>query len=115
MNKHRRLRPTLALAALLGSLLGGCVMVPVGPPYGGPPQGGEIVMVAPPPVQAEVIAVAPGPGYFWIGGHWAWQMNRHVWVGGNWQAPRAGYAWVPHGWYRRGNGWHEGHGHWASR
>ena len=30
------------------------------------------VMVAPPPPQAEVIGVAPAPGYVWFGGYWGW-------------------------------------------
>lgn len=115
MNTQANRRPRLALAVMVGALLGGCVVVPVGPPPGAPPQVFESVMVAPPPAQAEVIAVAPYPGYFWISGFWAWQLGRHVWIGGHWQAPRPGFNWVPHGWHRHGPGWRAAPGYWAPR
>ncbi len=107
----------LALAAALG----GCVVVPAHRGYGGPPPGpvysgnpDDGVYVAPPPVQYEVVGVAPYPGWFWIGGFWTWRAHRHVWVGGHWQAPRPGYRWSPHRWepHSSGRGWRESPGRW---
>lgn len=110
MTQIRRILPALATATLIGTLLGGCMVVPLGR-Y----QGDEDVMVAPPPPQAEVMLVAPGPGFFWIAGHWGWNLGRHAWIGGRWEAPRQGYAWVPHQWQRRGPGWREAPGRWDRR
>jgi hypothetical protein len=95
-------------AALLGAALAlpGCVVAPA------PGYYGARVMVAPPPLRAEVYGVAPYPGYFWIGGYWNWVGGRHVWVDGHWQAPRRGYSWVAHHWDRDGDGWRIGPGHW---
>lgn len=115
MTTPRRIVLSLALAATLGSLLGGCIVVPAGRPYGYGYGGGEAVMVAPPSVQAEVVGVAPGPGYFWIGGFWNWIGGRHVWTGGHWEGHRQGYQWAPHQWHREGNGWRAAPGHWERR
>lgn len=70
--------------------LAGCVATPVQPRF-----VGEVVMTAPPVPQAEVIGVAPAPGYIWIGGFWNWVGGRHVWVQGHWSAPRPGFYWEP--------------------
>jgi hypothetical protein len=106
-------RRGLAIAALGGALalsLGGCAVVPAHPRF-----VGEVVLDAPPPAQAEVIGVAPAPGYVWIGGYWNWVGGRHTWVTGHWAPPRAGYYWVPHVWIHTGAGWHLREGHWARR
>lgn len=68
---------------------------------------------APPPVApVEVIGVAPGPGYVWIAGHYAWH-GRWVWIGGYWERVPRGYAvWVPGHWDRRAGGWVWVEGHW---
>ena len=82
------------------------------------PRGGvvyddvAVTEVGPPPPQQEVYGVAPGPGYFWIGGIWFWEGGRHVWHPGHWEAPRAGYRWVPHHWDHVGNAWHLRGGRW---
>jgi hypothetical protein len=96
----------LAVAAALATLLGGCIVVPAGPP------AGEVVAVAPPPPQAEVVTVAPAVGWLWIAGYWNWYGGRHVWVPGRWVAPRPGYHWAPHHWERSGPGWRQNPGHW---
>lgn len=107
---HRRGHgfPRVALALLLASagLLGACVVVPA---YG------PAVDTAPPPPQVEVIGVAPAPGWFWIGGYWAWYGGRHTWVGGHWEAPRPGWVWAPHRWHHDGRAWHEAPGRWERR
>lgn len=106
-------RRGLAIAALGGALalsLGGCAVVPAQPRF-----VGEVVLDAPPPAQAEVIGVAPTPGYVWISGYWNWVGGRHTWVAGHWAPPRAGYYWVPHVWIHTGAGWHLREGHWARR
>jgi hypothetical protein len=65
----------------------------------------------PPPPQVEVLPVAPGPDFVWIGGHWGWH-GRWVWEGGRyerhphgrWEAghwdhrPGRGYVWVEGRW-----------------
>jgi hypothetical protein len=35
-----------------------------------------------PPMRVEIIPTAPGPGYNWVPGHWAWR-NGWVWVPGH--------------------------------
>jgi hypothetical protein len=113
--------------ALAVAGLAGCVMVPYG--HGryasrddgryndrGPERGddGPVVEVAPPPMQVEVVPVAPGPAYLWIGGYWGWNLGRHVWIGGRWALPPGrGYAWVPGGWNRHGPGWRYRGGYWG--
>ncbi len=101
------LASTLAACAVLSA----CVVVPARGGYRGS-YDGPAVMVAPPPVQAEVIGVAPAPGYFWIGGYWGWIGGRHSWIGGHWEAPRPGWRWAPHHWQHEGRGWREAPGRW---
>jgi hypothetical protein len=117
-------RGRLALLAAFAAALGGCVVVPAHRGYGGyggyrsePVYSGdrdEYVAAAPPPVQYEVVGVAPHPGWFWISGFWTWRANRHVWIGGRWEAPRHGYRYQPHRWepISQGRGWRERHGGW---
>jgi hypothetical protein len=103
----------LAAAALASIALGACVVAPAPGYYGGEGyEPGPYVTVEPPAPRAEVIGVAPYPGYFWIGGYWGWVGGRHEWVPGRWEAPRAGYRYVPHAWVREGGGWRMHPGHW---
>ena len=76
---------------------------------------GEVVTVAPPAPQVEVVGVAPSPGYIWEAGYWNWEGGRHVWHPGRWEAPRPGYYWEPHVWVHEGNGWRMREGYWARR
>jgi hypothetical protein len=103
-----------AALAASGAALVGCVVAPAYPARPGYAAEYGEVAVAPPPPQYEVIGVAPYPGWFWIGGYWTWQVNRHVWVGGHWEAPRQGYRWQPHHWepIGGGRGWREVPGRW---
>jgi hypothetical protein len=100
----------IAASALTLTGLTGCVVTPVHPRF-----AGEVVMVAPPAPQVEVIGVPPVPGHTWIAGYWGWVGGRHVWVGGHWDAPRPGYYWEPHVWVHTGAGWQLREGHWARR
>ncbi|HSV53592.1 MAG TPA: hypothetical protein VLJ57_15860 [Burkholderiaceae bacterium] len=122
-----RLLPRLPLrrllpwgATLAGSLwLSGCVIAPLPPPPQSPQVLGEpagpvvVAPMAPPPMPAESIAVAPAPGYIWIGGYWGWVGGRHVWSAGHWTAPRPGYRWMPRRWSPGAGGWHQHGGYWA--
>jgi len=68
------------------------------------PASAEVVVTeAPPAPIVEEVVVAPGPGYVWIGGVWAWH-GRWVWERGHWgRPPRRGATWVPHRYvYRNG-------------
>lgn len=95
--------------ALMGTLLSGCVVYrsrPVvysAPPP--PPSGAEVVVAdpAPPAPLVEVVPVAPGPDYYWVGGCWEWR-GRWVWVGGRWAVrPHPGAVWIRGGWVHRGH------------
>jgi hypothetical protein len=94
------------LATRAGVDIGINVLVPVAP---------EVVYVGQPPQpQVEVVTVAPGPDYFWIGGRWNYNNNRWVWLGGHYDRHphfHPGGGWVAGSWERRGPNsvWHEGH------
>jgi hypothetical protein len=71
-----------------------------------------------PPVQTEVVPVAPGPGYVWIPGHWAWRGPRrgYVWIPGVYAIPaQPSYVWAPAHWAQRPGGWVWIEGHWQAR
>jgi WXXGXW repeat (2 copies) len=109
----RMQRPRLfPLSVLLtfGLALCGCAV----PPDQGHTVDG-VVMVAPPPLQVDVIPAPPQAGYVWLGGYWNWVGGRHEWVSGHWSAPRPGYHWVGYEWVRQGDGWRLRPGHWVRR
>jgi hypothetical protein len=55
----------------------------------------------PPPMRAERIGPAPGPGYVWIDGYWGWRGGRYAWVPGYYTRPPRGRAvWVAPRWDR---------------
>ena len=102
------------------ALLSGCVVAPAYPTY--PAYGGEVIAgdvyapMAPPPLQTEIIPVAPSPAYVWIGGSWGWGGGRYNWRPGRWaMPPRPGYGWHEGGWNHGPGGWHHGGGHWGPR
>jgi hypothetical protein len=105
MNRSRT-KTLCASALFLAFVLTGCV-VPDQRHY-----ADGVVMVAPPPPQAEVSGDPPQAGFVWIAGYWNWVGGRHVWVAGHWQPGRAGYHWVAHTWVRQGDGWRLKAGHW---
>ena len=82
-----------------------------------PPRPGQQVEVvaseAPPTPIVEAIPVAPGPEFFWIGGHWHWN-GGWVWIRGHFDRHphfHPGAYWEAGRWDRRGGSWvwHEGH------
>ena len=77
------------------------------------PQASAVVVAQPPPPPpAETIVVAPGPGYIWIGGEWAWN-GGWIWVAGHWGYPPYPHAvWVRGYWGRGPHGWSRAPGHW---
>lgn len=78
-----------------------------------PPAGAVFVRVGPPAYREEVIGVAPGPGYVWVAGYWAWGGADYYWVPGRWVArpyPRA--VWVPGRWRAHRHSWYWVEGHW---
>jgi hypothetical protein len=87
-------------AALLSMLAmtAGCVVAvrpaPVAVQYSAEPE--EVVVAGdPPPPRVETNGLAPGPGFFWIGGYYHWYGNRWGWVRGHYAyPPRRGAAWI---------------------
>ena len=70
------------------------------------------VAIAPPPLPVYAQPVAPGPGYIWTPGYWAYGPGGYYWVPGTWVlAPFIGALWTP-GYWGWGNGvylWHPGY------
>jgi len=96
-------RAALLLAVLTATLLstvGDLPAASAGPRV----RVGVWVNVPPPPLRREVVVVRPGPGYFWVPGHWDWAPARrgYVWVAGIWLRPPYPHAvWVGPRWRRR--------------
>src|SRR5437879_3367520 len=60
----------------------------------GPPAE-VVVQAAPPPVQVEVVPVAPSARHVWVAGHHQWINGRWVWVRGRYIVGRSGCRWIP--------------------
>ena len=96
-------RKLFARLALAGALAAGAPLAAL-PVY---------VKIAPPPPRVEVKVVAPGKGYFWIGGYHRWTGTAYVWVPGRWALPpRPGAVWLPGHWKKHAHGWVWSNGHW---
>jgi hypothetical protein len=72
-----------------------------------------VIRTAPPRERVEVVPAAPGPDYFWIGGHWQWT-DHWVWVGGRYDRHphfHPGGGWEPGRWEQHDGRytWREGH------
>jgi WXXGXW repeat (2 copies) len=100
MNIPPSIRSYALLAGLTLAGVGfssGCVVAvrpaPVAAVYTEPAE--VVVNEAPPAPLAEVVTVAPGPGYLWIGGYYHWYGGRWVWYRGHYERPpRAGMHWI---------------------
>lgn len=73
-----------------------------------------VVPQAPPAVAVyEPRSRAPGSGYVWINGFWAWSDGRYVWQPGHWAVPPAGQrAWVGPHYERHEHGYRYVPGYW---
>ncbi|MGO4516227.1 YXWGXW repeat-containing protein [Terriglobus sp. 2YAB30_2] len=73
------------------------------------------VGIAPPPIPVYAQPVAPGDGYIWTPGYWAYGPDGYYWVDGAWVLPPyMGALWTP-GWWGWGDSayfWHPGY--WGS-
>jgi hypothetical protein len=95
----RAARAALGTAALTSvlALASGCVVAvrpaPAAAVYSEP---GEVVVDAGPPAPVyETVGIAPGPGFFWIGGYYHWSGARWVWNRGHYERPpHPGAAWI---------------------
>jgi hypothetical protein len=105
MKITRRIYMVLALAVLAGPVTG-CVAY-------GPRPGVLYVGVRPPVERVEVIPAAPGVGFVWIKGYYAYRGGEYAWEPGRWERPAEGRtAWVPHHWEHDSHGWYLVEGHW---
>jgi hypothetical protein len=74
------------------------------------------VNIAPPALPVYAQPIAPGPGYIWTPGYWAWGPEGYYWVPGTWVlAPYVGALWTPGywGWGGAAYVWHPGY--WGPR
>jgi hypothetical protein len=104
MEKEDAMRSLAAGVMLIGSLLAaGCAGA----------SGRVYVRTGPPPLRAEVRAVAPGPGYEWVPGYYSYERGGYVWVSGRYmRPPRARARWAPAHWERDRRGWYFVEGRW---
>jgi hypothetical protein len=55
----------------------------------------EYIDVAPPPLRFETYGVAPGIGFVWTPGFYAYRGGSYAWTGGSWaRPPSAGLGWI---------------------
>jgi WXXGXW repeat (2 copies) len=82
-----------------------------GAPQPGVPQGIE---QAPPAIPDYAQPEAPGDGYIWTPGYWAWTGEGYEWVNGAWvNAPYTGALWTPGYWGDGYNGYYWNAGYWG--
>jgi hypothetical protein len=71
------------------------------------------VRTGPPPLRAEAVIRAPGPGYVWVPGYYQYTGAGYVWVGGRYERPPRGRGrWVAAHWQRDRRGWYFVEGRW---
>jgi hypothetical protein len=71
------------------------------------------VRVGPPPIRIETPSKPPGPGAYWVAGHWQWNGREYVWFGGHWAVPKPSEVWVQAFWTEDAAGWHYHPGRWV--
>lgn len=78
---------------------------------------GISVRIGPPPLRVLAVQpMAPGPGYLWTPGYWAYGPAGYYWVPGAWvMAPQPGLLWTPGYWAHTEDAyvWHRGY--WGPR
>src|SRR6202789_4145188 len=70
------------------------------------------VVTASPALPVYAQPVAPGAGYLWTPGYWAWNDDAgYYWVPGTWVVAPVGMLWTPGYWGFAGGvyGWHAGY------
>lgn len=92
----------LVLTAMVAASLGSITL---------PASAATIVLVAPPPLRAEVMP-EPRHGHVWVAGHWGWSNHHHQWVQGAWLRERHGYQYEQPSWVERDGRWHMQRGNW---
>ena len=110
------IRPTLFRSAMLAGLLG-APMLAAPLPAAAYVSIGISVGIAPPPLPVYEQPIAPGPGYIWTPGYWAWDpAYGYYWVPGSWVLPpEIGVLWTP-GWWGWDAGYYRWHpGYWGPR
>lgn len=96
--------------AILGLILGGLTAFPA--------CGPRVYAVRtppppPPPYYRAYMGRAPGPGYVWTDGFWAWRGGGYVWAPGRWvRPPHPRARWVPGYWAHRHRGYVWVQGRW---
>jgi hypothetical protein len=73
---------------------------------------GVSIRVGPPALPVYAQPLAPGDGYLWTPGYWAYGPAGYYWVPGVWvRPPRVGVLWTPGYWAFEGGfyGWHPGY------
>lgn len=106
MNINLRIR-ALVLSAVIGSAATGCF-------WYAPPRNGVVYVSLRPPVErVEVIPAAPGMGFVWVRGWWAYRGTEYAWMPGRWERPLEGrHEWVPARWVHDRHGWYLVDGRW---
>ncbi|HET7162657.1 MAG TPA: hypothetical protein VFI32_08325 [Rhodanobacteraceae bacterium] len=108
----KRIATTLLIAGLMAT-----PMLALPPPADAAISVGISVNIAPPPLPVYEQPIAPGPGYIWTPGYWAWDpAYGYYWVPGTWvMPPEIGLLWTP-GWWGWSDGYYRWHaGYWGPR
>jgi WXXGXW repeat (2 copies) len=111
MNRWKLVVPVVACMASL-FVFGCAAQVDATPPSTAP--AAVMATSAPPPVQIEVVPVAPSIDHVWIKGYWHWNGAQWAWRPGHYDIKR-GYSWVPAHYDEKGSSWSYVEGHWVAR
>jgi hypothetical protein len=73
------------------------------------------IRIAPPELPVYEQPFAPGDGYIWTPGYWAYGDEDYYWVPGTWvMAPEVGYLWTPGYWSGDGDDYVFHEGYWGT-
>jgi hypothetical protein len=76
---------------------------------------GISIRIAPPELPVYDQPIAPGDGYIWTPGYWAYGDEDYYWVPGTWvMAPEVGYLWTPGYWGGDGDDYIFHEGYWGT-